>query len=169
MVAPTTMSADSVDYTQYHMLHIITGIMNGYNLNPAQVQAHFDYVNSLSPETINTKYNKEDWSQPQIMLSELSESSSDDHEEKTVETEEPLYVETRRDFCLALGNKKKICPSYSSCTEPSCGYFHIRPEFICPHVSRGSSFCEEDGCELIVIRACRKGKNCNAEKCSFRH
>lgn len=167
-------SVDNVDYIQYHMLNMIAGIMHGYNLNPAQVQAQYEYMSSIDPQKTTKKYDSEVWSQPFVSLSDISESetsqqSESDQQSETTESEGPLYVETRREFCLALGSGKKICPSYSSCVDPSCSYFHIRSEFICPHVSRGSSFCEEEGCELIVIKACRKGKRCNEPSCSFRH
>lgn len=80
----------------------------------------------------------------------------------------PLYVSTRRQFCAAMQNKIRICPRYSTCEDGQCENFHIKPEFVCPHVVRGS-YCDNKNCELIVIRACRKGKSCNNPECSFRH
>lgn len=157
-------STETVDCIQYHMLNMIAGIMHGYSLNPSQVKAQYEYVSTIDPSTVTHKYDKDVWAQPFVTPIDTKNDV-----EQQEETKEVLYVESRRDFCLALGKGKKICPSYSSCTDQSCKHFHIRSEFICPHVSRGSSFCEEEDCELIVIRACRKGKRCNDAKCSFRH
>lgn len=80
----------------------------------------------------------------------------------------PVYVATRGQFCTAMQNRIRICPRYSTCTDNKCNNFHIKPEYICPHVVRGS-YCENKECELIVIRACRKGKKCTNSECSFRH
>lgn len=139
-------AVEDVDWLQVHMLGIIAGIMNSYRLNPAQVQQYFEN------DTQQTSSSEE---------STESDSNISD-------CDPPLYVETRRGFCAALQNGKKICPSYSSCTDQCCQFFHIKSEFICPHVTRGI-YCESEGCELIVIRACRKGKRCNDDRCSFRH
>lgn len=163
-----TYTVDTVDTIQFHMLHLIAGIMDGYNLNPAQVQAQYESVISLKQENVNTtnKYDPEVWAQPTV---EISDSTEDSHSDDSDSADErPMFVETRREFCLALSNGKKICPSYSSCASVKCKYFHINPEFICNHVTRGS-YCDEENCELIVIRACRKGKRCNDDQCSFRH
>jgi hypothetical protein len=80
----------------------------------------------------------------------------------------PLIVTTRREFCNAMQNGIKICPRYSTCVNPHCKSFHVPSDRICPHVTRGS-YCENSQCDLIVIRACRKGKRCNDSGCSFRH
>lgn len=90
-------------------------------------------------------------------------------ENKKCQSDEgPLYVSTRRDFCCALQNGIRICPRYSNCLNSDCKNFHIKEQFICPHVTKGS-YCDVEGCNLIVIRACRKGKKCNDKNCSFRH
>jgi hypothetical protein len=80
----------------------------------------------------------------------------------------PVYVSTRGQFCTAMQNRIRICPRYSTCTNNQCENFHIKPEHICPHVVRGS-YCDNKECELIVIRACRKGNKCKSSECSFRH
>ena len=80
----------------------------------------------------------------------------------------PEYVRNRREFCAIMHKKIRICPRYSTCIDIACGNFHVKPEHICPHVTRGI-YCDTEGCDLIVIRACRKGKRCNDSECSFRH
>jgi hypothetical protein len=79
-----------------------------------------------------------------------------------------LYVTTRRDFCSTMARGVKICPRYSTCGDDGCANFHIKPEYICGHVTKGS-YCDTEGCDRIVIRACRRGKKCNDSECSFRH
>lgn len=160
-------AVENVDCIQFHMLHLIAGIMDGYNLNPEQVRAQYEYVTSLKQDNAISKYDPSVWAQPMIELSEETKSSSEEDGSSDGE-HEIMYVETRREFCLALSNGKKICPSYSSCSNDKCKHFHIQPQFVCPHVTRGS-YCDEDDCELIVIRACRKGRRCTDDLCSFRH
>ena len=89
-------------------------------------------------------------------------------EEEETKDDSPLYVSTRRQFCSTMQQGIKICPRYSTCTNKFCNHFHVRDEHICPHITRGS-YCDTEGCEMIVIRACRKGKRCNDPDCSFRH
>jgi hypothetical protein len=79
-----------------------------------------------------------------------------------------IYVTTRRDFCSTMAKGVKICPRYSTCNDIDCFNFHIRPEYVCNHVTKGA-YCDTEGCDKIVIRACRRGKKCNDSECSFRH
>ncbi len=158
----------NIDTIQSHILGVIAGLMTSYNLNPAHVQARYEYILETPEHELNSKY--ESPIQREIdelgLLPALPSSPSDSS--LTNEFMEPLYVCTRREFCAALNNGVKICPRYSSCDNYECTNFHVLQQYICPHVTRGN-YCDNNECELIVIRACRKGKRCNDEDCSFRH
>lgn len=79
-----------------------------------------------------------------------------------------MYVAHRRDFRDALSSGTKICANYIDCTDDECIRFHVLPENLCPHAGR-NNYCSETNCDKIVIKACRKGKRCNDQSCSFRH
>ena len=134
------------------------------NLTPISVgRSWADYDND---DAISIDVSRMDIDEQDILSEEsnLSETSSDN----TVDTNTPVYVSTRKQFCATMQKGVKICPRYSSCQDSFCKNFHVMNEHICPHVTRGS-YCDTDGCDLIVIRACRKGKRCNDSECSFRH
>ncbi len=159
----------NIDTIQSHILGVITGLMVSYNLNPAQVQSRYEYILTLPEEAALGKYESPIQQEiddlgmlPTLPSSPSSASSADD------DFHIPIQVRTRREFCSALNNGIKICPRYASCTDHTCNNFHVDQEYICPHVTKGS-YCDVNDCELIVIRACRKGKRCNDEDCSFRH
>ena len=184
-------SLNPCDDIQSHILGVIAGLMKSYSLNPAQVQARYEYIMSLSPDDITNSYIESETtesSSDSTLSSELSDSESLNNPFENVGNgmrwgdlcydEEPpatnqqeatlLFVTTRREFCAAMTNGTKICPRYSNCSDQHCTCFHIDPKYICPHVTRGS-YCDTEGCDLIVIRPCRKGKRCNDPDCSFRH
>ena len=95
-------------------------------------------------------------------------NSKDEVSERSKVGNNPIYVTTRREFCNAMSKGIKICPQYSNCAIQTCKNFHIDSKYICSHITRGS-YCDDNTCDLIVIRPCRKGKRCNDSKCSFRH
>ena len=208
---------DPVDEIQSHILGVITGLMSSYNLNPAQVQARYEYVLSLQESDINRSYQpisddstecessgeepcstisgsiswenfpsldkSKSWAdysddeEENLMVentiraySNQTQLSSDDTDEVEDEVEDciPIFVSTRKQFCNTMQQGVKICPRYSTCHDSECKNFHIKEKHICQHVNRGS-YCDTVGCELIVIRACRKGKKCKDSECSFRH
>ena len=155
-----------LDQVQIHILGIVAGLMRSYDLNLQQVAAQFEHSCSIDSKDWKPLIYKE-------MLSEDVQTSNPSEEYETISEEDsseesPLYVSTRREFCMFLSKQVKICPKYSTCQDPVCKNFHVLEEYICPHVSKGN-YCEQEGCELIVIKACRKGKRCNDPKCSFRH
>ena len=96
------------------------------------------------------------------------DNNDEDEDEDGEEKDSPIFVSTRKQFCNTMQQGIKICPRYSSCHDGECKNFHIKEKNICQHVNRGS-YCDTVGCELIVIRACRKGKKCKDTECSFRH
>ncbi len=179
------VSAEPYDEIQSHIIGIIVSLMTSYNLNLDQVKERYEYILSLDDSQITYDYQKSK-SEQNISESEDDSSlpSSDDQNINELESipqgpswgdssdgeekKRPIYVTTRREFCHTMQQGIKICPRYSSCNDNNCKNFHVRPEFICPHVTRGS-YCHVDNCELIVIRACHKGKKCNDAECSFRH
>lgn len=101
-------------------------------------------------------------------LEDGEEEHQTQEEESPITPTYPIYVSTRRQFCSTMQQGIKICPRYSTCKNKFCKHFHVKDEHICPHLTRGS-YCDTDGCDMIVIRACRKGKKCNDSECSFRH
>ena len=121
----------------------------------------------LSPKTLWADYESED--DECIFHLDMSDKPK---EEKDIDNEEEqgktIYVTTRREFCSMMQKGIKICPRYSTCDNEQCSNFHIQAEHICSHANRGS-YCDAEGCDLIVIRPCRKGKKCNDPDCSFRH
>lgn len=175
-----------IDEVQSHILGVITGLMVSYKLNPRHVEERYEYILSLPTETHYQPY--EAASGEELHSSEDESSSSEssgssisleidenptkvlwgDMEDSDTDNVEKINVTTRREFCDAMNKGIKICPRYSSCYNPKCKHFHISNEYICPHVTRGS-YCDNNGCELIVIRPCRKGKRCNDPECSFKH
>ena len=189
-------SLDPVDDIQSHMLGVITGLMSSYNLNPVQVQARYEYIMSLSDNEITHSYQEPNVQEPiveeQTTLNFESlkpianskswadysdednyiedENSSEDTEDLTSDDQDssPLFVSTRKQFCATMQKGIKICPRYSTCCDTECKSFHVKDEHICQHVTRGS-YCDNNECELIVIRACRKGNKCKDSECSFRH
>lgn len=47
---------DPVDEIQSHMLGVIAGLMTSYSLNPAHVEARFEYIMSLAPNDVTNTY-----------------------------------------------------------------------------------------------------------------
>lgn len=179
----------TIDEVQSHILGVIAGLMTSYSLNPSHVQARYKYVNSLAKVDVTNSYleslpfkgeseetteDSDASSEHGSVVEEGKKMSwgdrcmSSDEELDPIEDIDVLYVSTRRQFCNAMQKGIRICPRYSQCDDNQCESFHIRQKHICPHVTKGN-FCNIDGCELIVIRACRKGKRCNDRNCSFRH
>ena len=161
---------DSVDSVQYHILGVIHSLMDSYGLSNSDLSWYVSYINSIPKERITHNYKEYSAYYPTTHETEKTETFSDD--DKKDDSGEPLkypiYVTTRREFCNTMHKGIKICPKYSTCTNAECKHFHIESKYICPHVTRGS-YCDHNECELIVIRACRKGKRCNDADCSFRH
>jgi hypothetical protein len=79
-----------------------------------------------------------------------------------------MYVAHRRDFRDALSSGTKICANYIDCMDDDCPRFHVLKENLCPHAGR-NNYCNENDCDKIVIKSCRKGKRCSDSTCSFRH
>jgi len=170
---------DYIDEIQSHVLGIIVGLMHSYQLTTKHVQARSEYVRSLNPNNVSHVYQE-------LVSEEEEEEEAEETEEKddsspheswgdrcyteveVVETDQPLYVSTRRQFCETMQKGIKICPRYSTCESIDCKNFHVRSEHICKHVTRGN-YCDNNSCDLIVIRACRKGTRCRDAECSFRH
>lgn len=189
----TSNMASNIDEVQSHILGVIVGLMNNYELTPSQVNDRFDYVASLElyPNTTYIEY-KNHQTQPKaseppqeeptrlvwadlsseeddVLLDLETDISSDDSDVDTIHNPtEKIQVKTRREFCAAMSNGIKICPKYSNCSKDRCKNFHIKQKYICSHNTRGS-YCDNNDCELIVIRPCRKGKRCHDPECSFRH
>lgn len=188
-------SVASIDEIQSHILGVIVGLMNNYQLTSEQVQDRFEYVASLElyPNTTyidyknqQTQTQEEEFTQEEptrLVWADLSseeedaaildfepEVSSSDSDVDTVQasTQTKIQVKTRREFCAAMSNGIKICPKYANCNKDHCKNFHIKQKYICSHNTRGS-YCDNNDCELIVIRPCRKGKRCHDSECSFRH
>lgn len=172
------MADSAIDEVQSHILGVAAGLLVSYGLTPAQLETRYDYIRSLSQDQITNMYEtstdcaecNQDELKPLPPLSpsslwgdyELEEDANSDSKDDI------LYVTTRRDFCMMMQKGIKICPRYSSCEQIQCSNFHIQPEYICSHANKGS-YCDIEGCDLIVIRPCRKGKKCSDADCSFRH
>ncbi len=184
-------SVDPYDEIQSHILGVIVSLMTSYNLNPAHVKERYEYILSLDHSQISHDYQshlpEDNSGSDQISSDDYQSISSNDQEMNELESvapdpswedmsnneeekkeQSPIYVSTRREFCNTMQKGIKICPRYSTCNDNHCNNFHVKSEFICPHVTKGS-YCHVDNCELIVIRACHKGKKCNDSECSFRH
>jgi len=162
------MEIESPDPIQIHILGMIRMIMNSYNLTTDSISWYDNMVSELTPDQLYDTYDE----YTKFLSMQQAELHSDETDHSDGETEivedDLIYVTTRREFCTAMGKGLKICPRYSTCTDRHCKNFHIEPQYICPHVTRGS-YCDQSECELIVIRPCRKGKHCNDPKCSFKH
>ncbi len=161
-------SLDYIDEIQSHVLGLITGLMISYNLNPLQVKGRYEYIQSLDPTELTSKYESPVQSELDRInsISSMSESSSWSDSEDS--NDDVIYVSTRREFVNAIQAGTKICPRYSTCSDNNCKNFHIKPEHICIHNNQGA-YCSVEDCSLIVIKACRKGKKCKDTDCSFRH
>jgi hypothetical protein len=155
------------------MLGVIAGMMKSFNLTLDQVAHHYEYIMNLNENEITGEYipiepssssdsggyaGSAEYTDSQ--KNDLSESESDDHKS--------IYVKTRREFCTAMSKGIRICPKYSTCVDSSCDNFHIAPENICNHVTRGN-YCDDSECEKIVIKACKRRQKCTDDQCSFRH
>ncbi len=155
------------------------------NLTPEEMafsnkQSYQEYraIHDKESEETQGDESPDDISATPHLTRESSKSSWGDlcyESDQSMESGEPdqdmsgrVFVTTRREFCDTLQKGIKICPRYSTCTNLECKHFHIQAKYICPHVTRGN-YCEQEACERIVIRACRKGKRCNDPECSFRH
>lgn len=79
-----------------------------------------------------------------------------------------MYVTHRRAFRDAISNGIKICSHYDDCADNNCLRFHVLRENLCPHAGR-NNYCDNPSCDKIVIQACRKGRKCTNNTCSFRH
>lgn len=184
----------NIDIVQSNILGVIANMMISYNLSPDQVNERFDYVASIAPpfqtykEYLADLDCDEEETTPLLQPESISASTSwadicdeDDYEsfEKlssdsdepvsaSSEEDESLWISTRREFTDCMRKGILICPRYSNCTSPLCKNFHMKAEYICHHETKGS-YCEYNQCDLIVIRACRKGRKCNNKECSFRH
>ena len=190
---------DPIDEIQSHILGVIAGLMNSYSLNPAQVQGRYEYILSLPQNEVTNSYveplqettpdvvknlspisvgkswadyddDDEDSNFPEVNATPEVESrlTTNQEADEAIINNFPIHVTTRKQFCSTMQKGFKICPRYSTCTDEFCKNFHVKEEYICKHVTRGS-YCDAEGCELIVIRSCRKGKRCNDSECSFRH
>ena len=191
-IEPTAYFPEPIDEIQSHILGVIVGLMNSYALNPAHVQQRYEYVSSLEKHETTNSYldacdnedlippiadsdTKPSWADmcdeedsDEYHNKEYETSSSENDENSSEPEDAPLYITTRREFCNAMSKGIKICPQYSTCSDDACKNFHIESQHICPHITRGS-YCDNNTCDLIVIRPCRKGKRCSDPKCSFRH
>lgn len=141
-----------VDDTQMHMLGVVRMIMRNYNLSSETLSWYLEHVENLDTTVISSSY--DDYLKAKEEYNKLNSG--------------PTYVTTRREFCSVMSKGIKICPRYSSCDDENCKNFHIKEQYICQHVTRGS-YCDRPDCDLIVIRPCRKGKRCNDPDCSFKH
>lgn len=183
-----------LDEVQTHILGVVSGLMMSYGITVDQVATRYNYCRSLSKDQMTDIYERpidsdkssEENCETTVTVENTSSIiqkknkhlwSDYESEEEYVSTsndssssleEPPLYVKTRREFCATMQKGIKICPRYSTCEDQLCKNFHIESEYLCSHKIRGN-YCDNNNCELIVIRACRKGKKCNDSECSFRH
>lgn len=142
-----------------------TGEIDVNNLTPLSAGRSWgDYNDDIEASIDSNDYlmDIDDVGSESIVSEESIES------EVSNETPDTIYVSTRKEFCSTMQKGIRICPRYSTCKDAFCKNFHVKDEHICPHVTRGS-YCDTEGCDLIVIRACRKGRKCNDSECSFRH
>ncbi len=177
------------DEIKYHILGVIHSLTKSYCLTLDDIAHHMCYVESFAPEDVCHDYDKYVQSYEECDIADLStyaDASSDcAHDDSNSEylssnsqdgsrcsdapdSKTPIYVSSRREFCQVMSKGIKICPQYASCADDTCDRFHIHPEFLCPHDPKGS-YCDDEDCDLIVIKPCRRGKRCNDIKCSFRH
>lgn len=190
-------SLDNVDEVQSHILGVITSLMTSYALDPTQVSKRYDYVRALPAKEIahlnsltyleyknnsdsdssdmnidaNGNESPDDVGGYNTAVSSKSSSWADlcyESDQSMESNNDKIFVSTRREFRNTMTKGIKICPKYSTCENVDCKNFHILPHHLCPHDTRGS-YCENNQCDKIVIRACRKGKRCNDSNCSFRH
>lgn len=170
-----------------HMLGLIVSIMHNYSLQPSDVSNYYydavvdtnsiesESENEITPLIKNSDYS---WAATDtVRRSWASESDSEETEEEIVlevVLEEPLvedkkmYVAHRRAFRDAISNGIKICSQYNDCSDNNCPRFHVLRENLCPHAGR-NNYCDNSSCDKIVIQACRKGRKCTNNTCSFRH
>ena len=159
-----------IDEIQSHMVGVILIIMNNYGLTTN----HIDYYNQIS---LASQVNLDCQSNQleQTNLNEIKNSTQDEIVLDCIETQleskpqnNKMYVAHRRAFRDAISNDNKICPQYKNCTDDNCKRFHVLEKNLCPHAGR-NNYCDQINCDKIVIKACRKGKKCSDNSCSFRH
>lgn len=171
VATPTYSSNTDFNEVQNHVLGIVINLMNNYHITPDHVKNGYEYLSAIY-ENYYSQLPDDSTSSEETETSSDERSSDDETRSDSSEPEKtnncPMFVSTRREFCHAMSKGIKICPKYSTCVNESCKNFHIEPQYLCPHLTRGS-YCENTDCELIVIRPCRKGRRCNDRECSFRH
>ncbi len=165
----------NIDEVRFNILNVIHSLAWSYNLSIEDIIHHKQYLESLQPDAFYRSYDDyarslqarghtSAYSNESVSSECLYESSEFDDSDLP----EKIFVSSRREFTHALNKGIKICPKYSSCTNPTCTYFHIAPEYLCPHNPK-NNYCSHDGCDLIVIKPCNRGRQCSDANCSFRH
>ncbi len=163
---------------QANMLGLVVGIMQSYHLTPHHVGLHYNECSmNVSPTTLENPIDTQKEEQMDLLsnvITELSSSNESSHqleikkEETSTKTHKKRFVNNRRAFRDCLSEGLVICPRYDKCLDDTCSKFHVRKSDICPHAGR-NNVCNNNACEKIVIKACRKGKNCSDKSCSYRH
>lgn len=125
---------------QYENMKVISGLMNTYGITIDMLIPYYKWSKKVFPK-----------------------------EGIVFETPEKNMVANRREFSMALEKGLKICPNYKSCMDIDCCHFHIDEDNLCKHVSHKDKECPDPDCDAIVLRACNKGKRCNANGCTYRH
>jgi hypothetical protein len=141
-MSTTSDDQNYIDDVQNHMLSLVVSIMENYGLTPDHITERYGY-----------KY---------LESEDIVEELLEDPKKNLI------YVRHRREFRDALTNGLKICSEYMNCTNGECTRFHVKKENLCPHAGR-NNYCDQNDCEKIVIKACRRGIKCNDSSCSFRH
>lgn len=135
-----------LDYTQTCILDDIAYLMHRYYLTLDDVANRIQPTDTISMISVDQK----------------------SCEESDREVTKKKFTTSRRAFKDALSSGLKICPNYDNCEDDLCDRFHIDKNDICPHAGR-SNVCHSFKCDKIIIKGCRKGKNCTDQSCSFRH
>ena len=103
---------------------------------------------------------------PEIETTETIENNKNtENNEDQLKT---IWVKTRREFRDKILDGFKICPRYSTCVDSECEYFHVKKENICNH-SINDNYCNDNVCDKIIVKKCRRGNKCKDSSCSFRH
>lgn len=166
-----------LDAVQSNMLGLVVGIMQTYHLTPYHVGLHYNECAVIHHSTpLEANFDSQTEAQLDLIskvVVELNESSEVGYQRESKEVtptqrHKKKFVSNRRAFRDCLSEGLVICPKYDKCEEDTCSKFHVRRSDICPHAGR-NNVCNNNSCDKIVIKACRKGKNCSDKSCSYRH
>ena len=160
-----------LDCIQSNMLGLIVGIMQTYQITPHHVALHYAQCATISDTNtsqVESQLESQADNQIEAQLEVLSKDATCNDSKKEHQHHKKKFVSNRRAFRDCLSEGLVICSKHDKCKDDLCTKFHVHRNDMCPHAGR-NNVCNDPSCEKIVIKACRKNKNCSDKSCSYRH